>query len=637
MEKWEKILDFSRNYKQKDQGQDFQYFKCIEQFENTTKPIDFKQSIKPEKFYIQLLTCPSGNTSILPTIIVTAQKCKESSKFFADFSDVIVIGLSKEKKNKIVTKAKIIGYLVSLKKLINKKIKKKKLSEISLIKFGPNSQFLFKEKKSKINIYINKEYYDIIEPYLNIMNMNEIILSFSKIQCTEFKSEQIINIIYSIQLNTSKLWIQTAILTLNQNNEGLKSQKQLHLGFLEDHLTNYNNKIFVVGKIGRQSSGKSYLLNRVFSTHFSVLSARFTDGVWGSIAYREDQKFQRNKNVSIFTALCYITILNCEKNFDRHYEDLFKHLVEASKQLKDEKLFKGIVYFVISDVSSNDNKVIKQELLKNLEQLKEVNNENQQFDKQLIIVRQYFLDNSRNTNGWKNGIELVQIMKILLCQLELSDNTNASLIQLKIKIEKNFEESKELWRNLVQLNQSQYKFQKFNDHECILIFKDDLKQLYKDLEDSIQTHNKNLLEAKSQFNQMMEFRKQQIIQRKIQETSKVQIIIKNNMSKLHSFLVDQMNQYEFCLVKCNLCHLLCKQFKFISKYLNNLTNLQMIKQIICKQIFHKQKIRIKKEKKGIEQTQLRKIFKRTKINFECSKSAIKYMKNKFKKIKKKLK
>lgn len=36
-------------------------------------------------------------------------------------------------------------------------------------------------------------------------------------------------------------------------------------------------------------------------------------------------------------------------------------------------------------------------------------------------------------------------MKILLCQLELSDNTNVSLIDLQILIEKIFEDNKELW------------------------------------------------------------------------------------------------------------------------------------------------------------------------------------------------
>lgn len=49
----------------------------------------------------------------------------------------------------------------------------------SFIKFGPNAQFLLKEKNSTINVNVNSEYYNIVKLYLNIMKVNEIILSSS--------------------------------------------------------------------------------------------------------------------------------------------------------------------------------------------------------------------------------------------------------------------------------------------------------------------------------------------------------------------------------------------------------------------------------------------------------------------------
>ena len=52
-----------------------------------------------------------------------------------------------------------------------------------------------------------------------------------------------------------------------------------------------NKNIFIVSIMGRQSSGKSYLLNRVFGTRFGVSSARCTDGIWMSIGKIENITF----------------------------------------------------------------------------------------------------------------------------------------------------------------------------------------------------------------------------------------------------------------------------------------------------------------------------------------------------------
>lgn len=44
-----------------------------------------------------------------------------------------------------------------------------------------------------------------------------------------------------------------------------------------------NKKTIVVSIIGAQSTGKSYLLNRIFGTRFTVASCRTTIGIWMSI------------------------------------------------------------------------------------------------------------------------------------------------------------------------------------------------------------------------------------------------------------------------------------------------------------------------------------------------------------------
>jgi GTPase Era involved in 16S rRNA processing len=50
-------------------------------------------------------------------------------------------------------------------------------------------------------------------------------------------------------------------------------------------------KTIVVSIMGAQSTGKSYLLNRVFGTRFTVASCRTTIGVWMSLIKLKDLNF----------------------------------------------------------------------------------------------------------------------------------------------------------------------------------------------------------------------------------------------------------------------------------------------------------------------------------------------------------
>jgi predicted GTPase len=41
-----------------------------------------------------------------------------------------------------------------------------------------------------------------------------------------------------------------------------------------------NKKNVIISIMGAQSTGKSYLMNRLFGSRFSVASTRCTDGIW---------------------------------------------------------------------------------------------------------------------------------------------------------------------------------------------------------------------------------------------------------------------------------------------------------------------------------------------------------------------
>ncbi len=60
--------------------------------------------------------------------------------------------------------------------------------------------------------------------------------------------------------------------------------KIIEFGIVEELLNKRPDKrVIVVSIMGAQSTGKSYLMNRLFGTRFTVSSARCTIGIWLSL------------------------------------------------------------------------------------------------------------------------------------------------------------------------------------------------------------------------------------------------------------------------------------------------------------------------------------------------------------------
>jgi GTPase Era involved in 16S rRNA processing len=75
--------------------------------------------------------------------------------------------------------------------------------------------------------------------------------------------------------------------------------------------------IKVVSIVGRQSSGKSYVMNRLFGTRFNVASTRCTDGIWMSVVEMYDQEDKAN----IFI------VLDCEGLFSARRNEVMLGLI----------------------------------------------------------------------------------------------------------------------------------------------------------------------------------------------------------------------------------------------------------------------------------------------------------------------
>jgi hypothetical protein len=142
--------------------------------------------------------------------------------------------------------------------------------------------------------------------------------------------------------------------------------KLITFGFIEQLIEFLSEvvSIKVVCIIGRQSSGKSYLMNRIFGTRFSVAATRCTDGIWLSYCYIGKQHFlildceglfsirrteiEETKLMTLLSGICDVTILNQDLSFNRYMNKLFNSMSNAVDRINGKDLFKGIFYSVFS-------------------------------------------------------------------------------------------------------------------------------------------------------------------------------------------------------------------------------------------------------------------------------------------------
>ncbi|GLJ33413.1 hypothetical protein SUGI_0672500 [Cryptomeria japonica] len=148
----------------------------------------------------------------------------------------------------------------------------------------------------------------------------------------------------------------------------------IRFGFYDAVLTGWKGEIKVISTMGKQSTGKSYLLNHLSGSFLNVAGSRCTDGVWMTIATKEGDSclyvlldsegfgsFERSEQEHMLlsvlnAAVSNITILNKKDfSFDKDTESLFRCFQRGINLIKqDKKLFKGLLYIAIKDVDRVD-------------------------------------------------------------------------------------------------------------------------------------------------------------------------------------------------------------------------------------------------------------------------------------------
>jgi uncharacterized protein YegL len=145
--------------------------------------------------------------------------------------------------------------------------------------------------------------------------------------------------------------------------------------------------------MGKQSTGKSYMLNHLTGSSFAIAGARCTDGAWMSIRllpigvllvvldFEGLGSFERSEQEDVLlsvlnASISMFTIFRMEMRFDKEMDDLFARFQKGVALLKgDSRLFRGLLYMSVKDVNPNDQKGVLDEFVTKIGKLLGVNKE----------------------------------------------------------------------------------------------------------------------------------------------------------------------------------------------------------------------------------------------------------------------
>ena len=143
--------------------------------------------------------------------------------------------------------------------------------------------------------------------------------------------------------------------------------KAIRFGAYDGLIKSWEGPIRVVTSMGKQSTGKSYMLNHLFGTKFDISGGRCTDGGWLSARIVDDilyivcdfeglGSFERSPQEDMLlatfnAAVSNCTIFKCDNRFDRTVEDMFNKFQSGVKIMAGSKdCFVGSLMLVIKDV-----------------------------------------------------------------------------------------------------------------------------------------------------------------------------------------------------------------------------------------------------------------------------------------------
>ena len=214
------------------------------------------------------------------------------------------------------------------------------------------------------------------------------------------------------------------------------------------------NECNIVGIIGQQSGGKSYLLNRMFNCMFDVAAQRCTDGGWLSLSLDpHTNKWnividceglfssvrtieEESKMIAFLTMFCDHLIINTSVSNNRGYFELFKRVALMVKtSFENTHTRRACANFVIRDLKQDesfmpikelvDTLAVNKEYIKVLFSLTRIYSLPSFKDANFSICVDKFrqsIDQTKNEKNKKISSDISTFLPTLLAKIYVNDN-----------------------------------------------------------------------------------------------------------------------------------------------------------------------------------------------------------------------
>ena len=248
-------------------------------------------------------------------------------------------------------------------------------------------------------------------------------------------------------------------------------QDSIQLGLYEAILDDWSGPVKVISSMGKQSTGKSYMLNHLTGSLFDISGDRCTDGVWLTLRLGVDCLYvvldfeglgsmERTEQEDMFlsvmnAAISGLTVFKTEYRVDQDTRNMLSRFRDGVELIKgDDRLLRGWFYINIKDVDKRDIKDLQNHFRRKLEDIcKEDENNfltkmyrgqlavqtfptlgNQEFYVELDAIRHHL--QSAVTPSFKSGREFREVLKLLMAKIHMQEWSSFDRTAVAIKVDR---------------------------------------------------------------------------------------------------------------------------------------------------------------------------------------------------------
>ena len=246
-------------------------------------------------------------------------------------------------------------------------------------------------------------------------------------------------------------------------------KEKVDLGLFEAIFNQWTGPLKVVSSMGKQTTGKSYLLNHLMGSSFNISGTRCTDGCWMTVEVVQDclyvildfeglGSFERTDQddmlLSLFnSSLSTMTLFKTEQRLDRDTDQLFSKFNLGSDQLRGtDNIFQGTFMIIVKDVAESDIEDIRKEFVEKINALLHKEKQNNFISKLYQGGFQINPFSPFQTKSFYNDINFLReeilateplftdghvfmdLMKLMLSKLAISDFTPVDRQQIDSRI-----------------------------------------------------------------------------------------------------------------------------------------------------------------------------------------------------------